>query len=212
MNTTSDQASRKLNYHLRSNKQSIDRSSPHILTSSPVLERKDLQKLHKNSEFLKTEKNLDDTFDDNASYKNTIQSMNEKDNVNYMADSLNDRPEIFRTALKIDRKRGVIEDRNGNYERATAKLMETINGSMEYFAKIHLDYKNDDKMPIVKLLEDYEKMKLEYDGIVMENQKLKEKYRMLKESKNAHNQHASPADNVNINKVSTIFINTFLVY
>lgn len=56
-----DTAARKLNYHLKSNKNNLDKSNPQILTSSPTVDQKVNSKSHNFnnfSNFTKMEKKI----------------------------------------------------------------------------------------------------------------------------------------------------------
>jgi hypothetical protein len=193
----------KIQYHHRAKQMSVDKSTQEILNSSPVLEKK-------NKEFIIENKmKLDDAdyFEAETSFKNTIQSMNEKDNVNYLIESNSQNDQIFKTAMKKNNQNMIVSTQqseilfedtdNNNYVESSNKMLETIKKTLDYFKKSQeILLKNEDKVPTVKLLkEDYEKMKLDHDTLLIENQKLKDKIKILKESSPRSN-----TDNVNISK------------
>jgi cell division protein FtsB len=119
--------------------------------------------------------------------------MNEKDNVNYLVESNPNNEEIFKNAMKktknlIESTQGEIlfEDTDNKYLESSNKLFETLASSLDYFKKLgDLSVKNEDKVPTVKILkEDYENLKKNYELLLAENGKLKEKNKYLKENSN----------------------------
>lgn len=203
MSSINDQASRKLNYHHRSNnnKSLHEKSNPNILTSSPVTEKKDKVKIH---EFLMNDKNSDEELiDNNASFKNTIQSINDKDDVNYFVESHND-THLLKTSVKNQHKKNLqdilnTKDIDAEYLKSSEMLYENIINAIDYFKKAgEISFRNEDKLPVVKILkDDYEKLKNEYELTIQENKKLKEKNKMLKD-KSSYQQSSN--DSVNVNK------------
>jgi hypothetical protein len=186
---------RKLNYHQRSNKASIDRSSGQILSSSPNIKASRLHEYLQNKNFEIVNLNLPKDRDSaDEEFKNTIQSMNEQEGVNYMGDYTG---HLFKTAIKRDT---IINNNAISYKKATESLLMVIDKSLSHFKSTEFKFKNEDKKPIVKILkEDYDKLREENEGLIQENKKLR------KELKNSEN-NSNSNNNVNVNKVK-IFIN-----
>jgi hypothetical protein len=62
-----------------------------------------------------------------------------------------------------------------------------------------ISFRNEDKVPTIKILkDDYERMRSEYDNVLTDNKKLKEKYKAMKE-KNSYS--TSESSNLNANKL-----------
>jgi len=176
----------------------MDKIQNEILTSSPaVVDGKsktlDINKL-----------NLDeDEYLEETSFKNTIQSINEKDNVNYLRES--NQIQNFET-LKRNKYENtqnseiLFQDTDNNYDESSTKLLDSIKSSLDYFKKtVEIGMKNNDKVSIIKMTkENYEKMKLDYENVLIENQRLKEKIIKLKETSPRSN--ISITDNVNISR------------
>lgn len=196
--------SKKLRYHKGMKQTSTDKSSSQILTSSPLLDRKrDLYKnLHDNEKFA-----LDEC-------RNTIQSGAEEGN--FLIESQD--AEVFRTALKNSRGKSDIlgdDEHTTKYAKSTERLLETIGESLEYFHKLGDWNLKSEKVSTVKILkEDYEKFQMEYNKIVSENIKLKEKIKSLKESGipkgGVTNNGLVFSENFNVNKMldSLLFLQT----
>ncbi len=181
----------RIQYHQRSKQLSIDKSNPEILTSSPIIDMRGGDSINKD---IRLE---DGDYLEEASFKNTIQSMNEKDNVNYLIES--NQNELFKTSLKDKNQEVLFQDTDNNYDDASNKLIDTIKKSLEYFKYSNdITMRNEDKVPTVKILkEHYDKMKMDYENVVIDNQKLKEKIKVLRESSPRTN---NITENVNISK------------
>jgi hypothetical protein len=157
-------------------------------------------------------------LDENTSFRNTIQSVNEKDNVNYLADSnTNSENLFFRTNMPQNKKgpfqksENLFEDAENKYVESSNRLIDSVMQSLDYFKKVNdFSFKNDDKVLTVKILKDnYDKLSQDYELILKENQRLKEKNKILKDKSQNSNLHAevntscssnSAVNNVNLNK------------
>jgi hypothetical protein len=202
---------KKLNYHKdRSTKASLDRSNPQITTSSPILESKV-------PEFFRMDRD-EDSLDDGI--KNTIQSINEKDNVNYFLESNNTGD--VKTAGIINSKKMkqvnfkeslILFDSDNNYARGSEKLLNTIVDSIDYFNKVN-DFKPDLKGgQFIKMpKEDYEKLKNEFDILVNENAKLKEKNKILIKNNSSVKHSANSSRDYNNQNNESVNLNKFLEF
>ena len=92
----------------------------------------------------------------------------------------------------------MFEDTDNKYVESSNKLIDTILNSLDYFKKVNeISFRNEDKVPTVKILkDDYEKLQIEYESIINENQKLKEKLKYIKENSARGNNHYSTSDNI----------------
>jgi hypothetical protein len=157
-------------------------------------------------------------LDENTSFRNTIQSVNEKDNVNYLADSNTNSENLFfrtnlihNTKVPFQKSENIFEDAENKYVESSNRLFDTVIQSLDYFKKISdFSLKNDDKILKVKILKDnYDKLSQDYELILKENQKLKEKNKFFKEKSQNSNFHSevntscsstSAVNNLNLNK------------
>ena len=164
-------------------------------------------------------------LDENTSFRNTIQSLNEKDNVNYFIESNSNTDDVFKMGIRknkqnlehTQRSEILFEDTDNKYTESSNKLLDSIISSLDYFKKVsELSFKNGDKVPTVKILkEDYEKLRNEYEIMLVENKKLKEKNKALKENSvrlnsSSGNGNHSYGENINVNKFfdSLMFLQT----
>jgi hypothetical protein len=86
-----------------------------------------------------------------------------------------------------------------NYIKASENLISHIKGTLQFLNSKEIQIKNIEKKPIIKLLkEDYDQIRNDYDNVLKENLKLKDKIKQLKE--NTSKGGANNFDNFNLSK------------
>jgi hypothetical protein len=202
---------RKIQYHHRARQASMDENNSQVLTSSPILENKIKEKtttpyfLNKNSvkyfnNFYSNEQDEDEENpEENISLRHTIQSINEKEDNDYLMESNLFKDIDLKTKNKNKKNLNFkLEDSDDHYAKASENLLSQIKMTLDYMNTKEIKTKNKDKLPTIKILkEDYDKLRNDYEILVKENLRLKEKNKQLKENTTRPN---SNIDNFNLTK------------
>jgi hypothetical protein len=126
--------------------------------------------------------------------------MNEKDDVNYLMESnvLNKDDYLTTKNNKKEQIDFSIEDTDEHYLKASENLLSHLKVALEFLNSKEIQTKNKDKEPtIIILKEDFEKLRSDYDDVVKENLRLKEKNKQLKENSSRGPKNF---DNFNVSK------------